>query len=99
MVEDKIRYRDCVNNWLLSLKPSLPPVSLLTIVKSCPKTHLRPPGMPKVVNLFVISPDTHSERRIDPHQTIEQLKVSSITSNGILEINKAHEICSMIREN
>jgi len=75
------------------------PISPWTIVKSCPKTHLRPPGMSKVVNLFVISPDTHSERRIDPHQTIEQLKVSSLTSNGILEINKAHEICSMIREN
>ncbi|KAJ3512957.1 hypothetical protein NLJ89_g3224 [Agrocybe chaxingu] len=26
------------------------------------------------VNVFVVSPDTHSERRIDPHITVEQLK-------------------------
>ena len=31
--------------------------------------------MSKVVNVFVISPDTHSERRIDPHISVEQLKV------------------------
>ncbi|CAA7265175.1 unnamed protein product [Cyclocybe aegerita] len=30
--------------------------------------------MTGVVNVFVVSPDTHSERRIDPHITVEQLK-------------------------
>lgn len=31
--------------------------------------------MSKVVNVFVVSPDTHSERRVDPHITVEQFKV------------------------
>ena len=29
-----------------------------------------------VLNIWVTSPDTHSERRIDPHITVEQLKVT-----------------------
>lgn len=32
--------------------------------------------MSGTVNVFVVSPDTHSERRINPHITVEQLKVS-----------------------
>jgi tubulin-folding cofactor B len=32
--------------------------------------------MTSIVKLFVASPDTHSERRFDPHVTIEQLKVA-----------------------
>ncbi len=31
--------------------------------------------MSGIVNVFVSSPDTHSERRIDPHITVAQLKV------------------------
>jgi tubulin-folding cofactor B len=34
-----------------------------------------------VVNVFVVSPDTRSERRFDPHLTVEQLKVASIISH------------------
>jgi tubulin-folding cofactor B len=33
--------------------------------------------MPSIVNVFVSSPDTHSERRIEPHITVESLKVCS----------------------
>lgn len=31
--------------------------------------------MSGVLKVWVVSPDTHSERRIDPHITVEQLKV------------------------
>ncbi|KAG6334168.1 hypothetical protein ID866_4915 [Astraeus odoratus] len=32
--------------------------------------------MSTTVNVFVVSPDTHSERRFDLHTTVEQLKVT-----------------------
>ncbi|KIY51909.1 hypothetical protein FISHEDRAFT_36315 [Fistulina hepatica ATCC 64428] len=31
-----------------------------------------------IINLFVVSPDTHSERRFDPLITVEQLKVAKL---------------------
>ncbi|KAF8957114.1 CAP Gly-rich domain-containing protein [Flammula alnicola] len=45
--------------------------------------------MSKVVNVFVISPDTHSERRIDPHITVEQLKGKLELITGIPVGNQA----------
>ncbi|KIM44387.1 hypothetical protein M413DRAFT_67205 [Hebeloma cylindrosporum] len=44
--------------------------------------------MSKVVNVFVISPDTHSERRIDPHISVEQLKGKLELITGIPVANQ-----------
>jgi len=57
-----------------------------------------------VVNIFVISPDTHSERRIDPHFSVEQLKgkLELITgipaSNQILSLLNSQEDTRVIAE-
>ncbi|KDR80881.1 hypothetical protein GALMADRAFT_241369 [Galerina marginata CBS 339.88] len=42
-----------------------------------------------VVNVFVVSPDTHSERRFDPHITVEQLKGKVELITGIPVANQA----------
>ncbi|KAF8159334.1 tubulin-folding cofactor B [Crassisporium funariophilum] len=44
--------------------------------------------MSKVVNIFVISPDTHSERRIDPHISVETLKGKLELITGIPASNQ-----------
>ncbi|PPQ73002.1 hypothetical protein CVT26_014678 [Gymnopilus dilepis] len=41
-----------------------------------------------VVNVFVVSPDTRSERRIDPHITVEQLKGKLELITGIPAANQ-----------
>jgi tubulin-folding cofactor B len=48
--------------------------------------------MPGVVNVFVSSPDTHSERRIDPHNTVAQLKGKLELITGIPVANQAISI-------
>ncbi|KAF9528935.1 CAP Gly-rich domain-containing protein [Crepidotus variabilis] len=45
--------------------------------------------MSGVVNVFVISPDTHSERRIDPHLTVEALKGKLESITGIPVSNQS----------
>lgn len=41
------------------------------------------PKMPSIVNVFVVSPDTRSERRFDLHITVEQLKAKLELVTGI----------------
>lgn len=41
-----------------------------------------------VLNIWVTSPDTHSERRIDPHITVEQLKIKLEPITGIPAANQ-----------
>ncbi|KIY48183.1 hypothetical protein FISHEDRAFT_65770 [Fistulina hepatica ATCC 64428] len=41
-----------------------------------------------IINLFVISPDTHSERRFDPNITVEQLKSKLKLITGIPTANQ-----------
>ncbi|PPQ85400.1 hypothetical protein CVT25_006396 [Psilocybe cyanescens] len=48
--------------------------------------------MSKVVNVFVISADTHSERRIDPHINVEQLKGKLELITGVPVSNQAISI-------
>jgi tubulin-folding cofactor B len=48
--------------------------------------------MSGVVNVFVSSPDTHSERRIDPHITVAQLKGKLELITGIPTSNQAISI-------
>ncbi|KAH9479275.1 Tubulin-folding cofactor B [Psilocybe cubensis] len=45
-----------------------------------------------VVNVFVISADTHSERRIDPHISVEQLKGKLELITGVPVANQAISI-------
>ena len=47
-----------------------------------------------VVNVFVVSPDTRSERRIDPHITVEQLKVGAffLFANSELHLDNSKMI-------
>ncbi|RXW18004.1 hypothetical protein EST38_g7857 [Candolleomyces aberdarensis] len=45
--------------------------------------------MSGILNLWVKSPDTHSERRIDPHLTVEQLKGKLELITGIPAGNQA----------
>ncbi|PPQ70843.1 hypothetical protein CVT24_001050 [Panaeolus cyanescens] len=45
--------------------------------------------MSKTLNLWVISPDTHSERRIDPHWTIQQLKGKLELITGVPAANQS----------
>ncbi|KAF8184463.1 tubulin-folding cofactor B [Pholiota molesta] len=45
--------------------------------------------MSGVVNVFVVSADTHSERRIDPHNTVEQLKGKLELITGVPAANQA----------
>ena len=46
-------------------------------------------SMSGVVNVFVSSADTHSERRIDPHITVAQLKGKLELITGIPVANQA----------
>jgi len=48
--------------------------------------------MSGVVNVFVSSPDTHSERRIDPHITVAQFKGKLELITGIPASNQAISI-------
>jgi tubulin-folding cofactor B len=43
--------------------------------------------MSGVVNVFVSSADTYSERRIDPHITVAQLKVVSSSDFGTMTVD------------
>lgn len=48
----------------------------------------RSASMSGVVNVFVSSADTHSERRIDPHLTVAQLKAKLEPITGIPVANQ-----------
>jgi len=50
--------------------------------------------MSGVVNVYVVSPDTHSERRIDPHISVEQLKGKLEPITGIPVSNQAITLLS-----
>jgi hypothetical protein len=51
-----------------------------------------------MVNVWVKSPDTHSERRIEPHLTVEQLKVKLLDPPLVeLKLNKLSYIAEQAR--
>lgn len=54
--------------------------------------------MSGVVNVFVSSPDTHSERRIDPRQTVAQLKGKLELITGIPAFNQMISLLSSERD-
>ncbi|KAJ7065258.1 tubulin-folding cofactor B [Mycena amicta] len=54
--------------------------------------------MSKVVNVFVISADTHSERRIDPHISVQQLKTKLELITGVPVANQAISILSSLED-
>ncbi|KAF5379406.1 hypothetical protein D9615_006493 [Tricholomella constricta] len=47
--------------------------------------------MSGVVRIFVISPDTHSERRLELHITVQKLKVVILLTSTGLTLNIAHQ--------
>ncbi|KAJ7035531.1 tubulin-folding cofactor B [Mycena alexandri] len=52
--------------------------------------------MSSTLNVFVVSLDTHSERRIDPHITVEQLKTKLELITGVPVPNQAISILNSV---
>ncbi|KAL0059363.1 hypothetical protein AAF712_013874 [Marasmius tenuissimus] len=55
--------------------------------------------MSSTLNLFVVSPDTRSERRLDPHLTIEQLKSKLEFVTGIPASNQSITLINSEKDN